>query len=237
MDTKFLEEIGLTPKEANVYIALLGVRSASIFEVMNKAHVSRQRIYELLQSLLEKGLISFTIRDNKKQFTAISPERLIEIEKERETNLRSILPELLNKYNENKEDTQMEMFLGKEGMKTLLGISQKVGAPVYILSGEGEIFETLKYFMPNFFEKRAEKGIPTKMVYCETARKTKLKLPLTEIRYVPNEYYSPISIAIYGNNVNFIVYSENPLGIHIQSKEIAQSFMNYFNLMWSLARK
>ncbi|VVB59559.1 Uncharacterised protein [uncultured archaeon] len=91
--------------------------------------------------------------------------------------------------------------------------------------------------MPNFLEKRAGLGIHTKMVYTESARKLKLKIPLCEIRYVSDEYSIPISMAIYGDNINLLIYSESPIGIHIQNKEIARSFMNYFNPMWKMGKK
>jgi len=54
---------------------------------------------------------------------------------------------------------------------------------------------------------------------------------------VPDTYDSPMSIAIYANNINILIFSENPLAILIRSKEIAQSYMNYFNFMWAIGKE
>lgn len=237
MDKKFLEELGLTPKEAEVYLALLGMESATIFEIKNRAKVSRMSIYEILHKLLDKGLISFTTRDGKKQYQAANPERLTDILKEKETKLRDMLPELLKKYSESSEQTRIETFIGKEGMKTAMNIILKVRKPVCVLSGDEKIFDFLKYFMPQFLKGRAKLMIAAKIISDKSAKERKLKLPLSEVRYAPEEYGSPVDVAIYGDNVNLLIFTENPIAIHMQGKEIAQSFMNYFNLMWKIAKK
>lgn len=237
METKFLEDAGLTPKEADVYLALISLKSASIFELMGKAKVSRKSIYEILQKLLDKGLASYTIKDNKKRFNAANPERLIEILKEKEANLQTILPEILAKYKESKETVMVEVFTGKEGMETLSNNILKVGKPFCVLANEGRIFEVLKHHMPQFLMKKVKLNVKSRQIYSESVR-GKFQIPLSEIRYVPKEYAnSPLSVAVYGDHVNMLMLSETLLGIHVQSREIAQSFMNYFNVMWAIGKK
>ena len=239
MDTKLLEEIGLTPKEVDVYLALMQSRSSSIFDLMNRARVSRKSIYEILQKLLNKGLVSYTIQDNKKIFEAVSPERLIEIVKEKEANIQSMLPELMKRYQKNEKDVKVEVFLGTEGMKTVSNNLLKEKKNFYVLANEGKIFEYLKYYMPQFQQKMRVLGIWGDVIYSESARDKKYHTPAeNNIRYVSDKYSSPMSIAIYGNNVNILIYSEdNPIAIHLKSKDIAQSFMHYFNLMWDIGKE
>ena len=238
MDRKILQDTGLTPKEVDVYLALISSDSASISDIMNRAKVSRKSIYEILQKLLDKGLVSYTIKDNKKQYTAATPERLIDLLKEKEANLETILPELLRKHKESEEETSVKVYIGKEGMKTTTNNLLKVGKPIYGQVGRELVLDLLKYYLPQFVKKRVGQKIHAKMIYSESVRKRKLKFPLTELRYVPNKSASPISIIIYGDNVNLLIFSEeNPIAIHMKSKEIAHSFMNYFNLMWSIAKK
>ncbi|MEA2004350.1 MAG: helix-turn-helix domain-containing protein, partial [archaeon] len=227
-----------TPKEIDVYLALLKINSSSIAEIMSRANVSRKSIYEILQKLLDKGLVSYTIKDNRKQFNAASPERFIEILKEKEANLETILPELLKKHQKSTEEIKVEVFIGTEGMKTATNIILKEKKKFYVLANEGRIFEFLKYYMPQFQQKALKLGIRGDVIYSESARDKKLLTPAeNNIRYVSDKYNSPMSIAMYGNNVNILIYSENnPIAIHLKSKDIAQSFMNYFNLMWNIGK-
>ncbi|MCK5474054.1 MAG: hypothetical protein KAI53_01495 [Candidatus Aenigmarchaeota archaeon] len=236
MDRKILQDTGLTPKEVDVYLALISLDSASMADIINKAKVSRKSIYEILQKLLDKGFVSYTIKDNKKQYMAATPERFIEILKEKEANLETILPELLRKHNESEEEISAKVFIGKDGIKTVIN-SQLTAKKIYVIAGNGEVFDYLRYFMPQFLKKRAGLKIKATILFNENVREKKLNIPLAEIRYLPREYTTPLTTAIYGDNINFTIYSNNPLAIKIKSKEIAHSFMNYFNLMWSIAKK
>jgi sugar-specific transcriptional regulator TrmB len=241
MDTQVLEELGLTPKEIDVYLVLLGLKSATASELINKAKIARQSAYEILQKLLDKGLVSFAIKDGKKQYIPANPERLLGFVKEKEARIEMLLPELLTKYNENKEETNAQVFLGKEGIKAILDsvLTRKSvhGRGYCVLANEGKIFDFLKYYMPQYMQNRAKAGIAAKVIYSESARKKKFTSPLGEVRYLSDEYSSPMSVIIYGDTVDYLIFSENPMGIHIESKEIAESFMHYFNLMWSMAKK
>ncbi len=238
MDTKILEEMGFSPKEIDVYMTVLSMEDSSVFEIMSKAKVSRQSIYEILEKLLDKGLISYIIKDRKKKYNVVNPQRLVELIKEKEAKLQSLLPELLKRYNRKKEDTKFEMFVGKEGMKTVTSKVLKEGKPLYVFANEGEIFDFLKYYMPHQIRKEEKIKLPVKVIFIESARKKKLSFSMTEVRYIPDNYSSPISISIYGDNVHILIFSkDNPLALYIKSKEISDSFMNYFNLMWKMAKE
>jgi len=237
MNIKFLEDLGLSPKEVDVYLALLSLESATIFEIKNKSKVSRMSIYEILQKLLDKGLISFAVKDGKKHYQAANPERLRDLLKEKEATLETLLPELLSKFKESKSKTNVEVFVGKEGMKTVTNNILKVGKPICVLDGAGRIFDFLQFYMPQFVKNRVKAGISAKVIYTESARKRNFEFKLSEYRYVPDTYDFLMSIAIYGDNIGILIFSENPIAIHIQSKEVAKSYMDYFNLMWGLGKK
>lgn len=237
MDRKPLEDLGMTPKESEVYLVLISLKSASIFEIMSRAKISRKSIYEILQKLLDKGLISHTTKDGKKTFSAAHPERLLEILKEKEQSLNAILPELSKKYHEKKEDLEVEVFLGNEGIKTVCNNILKVGMTMYAVSGNGEMYEHLPYYTAQYLKKRENIGIHRYAVYNESVRGKRLTPPLTEIRYAPPVYSSPLQFTVYGDHVNIHIYSDVNVTVHIYNKNIAEAFLNYFRLMWEISKK
>ncbi len=237
MDTAILAEMGLTRKEIDVYLTLLGLKSATVSELINKAKVSRQSVYEIVQKLTYKGLVNFVTTNGKKQYVAASPARLKDILREKQELLDGLLPELLAKYRENKEEMNVEVLVGNERLKSVTDNIIKVGKPLYVLSNDAKIFEVLQHYMPQFMQKRAKLGIKMHAIYSEKGREKKIEGELLEIHYVPEKYRLPISIAVYGAHSNVIVYSENPVALHIENREIAQSFMTYFNLMLGIAKK
>lgn len=67
-----LAVVGFSRYEAEAFLALLGRRESTAMEVAERAGVPRQRIYDVLESLHEKGLI--TIRPGRPaRHSACSP--------------------------------------------------------------------------------------------------------------------------------------------------------------------
>src|SRR6185295_20403611 len=68
-----LTQLGLTTYEAKAYVALLGRDSFTAAQVSRQAGLPRQRIYDVLGSLVEKGLASARPGDVVK-YAATPPE-------------------------------------------------------------------------------------------------------------------------------------------------------------------
>ena len=76
MFAKYLIEIGLSEKEAEVYLSLLEGDSYSILVLSKKTKINRTTIYSVIKSLSEKGLVSETTINTKTNYHAESPDRL-----------------------------------------------------------------------------------------------------------------------------------------------------------------
>src|SRR3989344_6756812 len=119
-----LLKIGLTEGESKVYLALSELGSSTVGPIVNKSQVAYSNIYDILNRLIDKGIVSFIIKDKTKYFQAASPSNLIlyldkkqeEIIKEKEA-LRKIIPDL-EKLQEMKTRQEAEIFLGKKGLRT-----------------------------------------------------------------------------------------------------------------------
>lgn len=72
-----LVELGLTSYEAKTYLALVRRDSSAAAEVARLAHVPRQRIYDVLATLVEKGLAAQRPGPPTK-YSAVAPEFAIE---------------------------------------------------------------------------------------------------------------------------------------------------------------
>ena len=99
MDFVDLERLGLNKNEAKVYFGLLQLNKASAADLVKKVGVHRNIIYDNLEKLIEKGLVSFVEEEGKKLFIAEDPQSIIEfLETEKEkinnkiTKANSIIP-------------------------------------------------------------------------------------------------------------------------------------------------
>lgn len=68
-----VQQIGLNAYEARSYLVLVGHPRFKALELAARAHVPRQKIYEVLDSLVEKGFAQ-VMQEKTKLFSAIEPE-------------------------------------------------------------------------------------------------------------------------------------------------------------------
>lgn len=71
-----LQRIGLNAYEARSYLVLIGHPRFKALELAARAHVPRQKIYEVLDSLVEKGFAQ-VVQEKTKLFSAVDPEMAI----------------------------------------------------------------------------------------------------------------------------------------------------------------
>ena len=63
-----------------------------------------------------------------------------------------------------------------------------------------------------------------------------IKIKLTTIKYVASEFNSSVSTYIFDGKVALIMWVENPMGIIIEHKSVYESYKNYFELLWKVAK-
>jgi HTH-type transcriptional regulator, sugar sensing transcriptional regulator len=71
-----LQQIGLNAYEARSYLVLVGHPRFKALELAARSHVPRQKIYEVLDSLIEKGFAQ-VIQEKTKLFSAVDPSLAI----------------------------------------------------------------------------------------------------------------------------------------------------------------
>ncbi len=122
MIEKYLEEIGLSEKEVQVYFALLTVDSDTIPDIAKKTGINRTTVYPVLETLEKKGLVSESQEGKKTKYMAAPPERLetyIERQKtvleEQAARLKDVLPQIKSIQREVGEKPIVKYFEGREG--------------------------------------------------------------------------------------------------------------------------
>lgn len=111
-----LTAVGLTDKEAKVFIALLALGEGSAAQIADKAEIKRTIVYFTLERLIERGYASELTGQKVRRFAAVPPMRLLQHVQANAENLRMMLP-LLRALQQGREDTpQVELFEGKEAI-------------------------------------------------------------------------------------------------------------------------
>lgn len=110
-----MQQIGMNAYEARSYLVLVGHPRFKALELAARAHVPRQKIYEVLDSLVEKGFAQ-VVQDKTKLFSAVEPgiaipaylarrRRLIEQEAaEQARNAEALVQDLTEAYSEGQSE-------------------------------------------------------------------------------------------------------------------------------------
>lgn len=242
MDYKELKNIGLAEKEARVYLATLELGQSTVQKIAEKAKVNRATTYVVIESLIQKGLMSSAYENKKQYFYAEAPEKLnslfreqaMEIQRKQEY-LDKILPNLKALKSRDKEGPTVRYFEGKEGMRA---IAEEI---FDFKNGDEKLRMIYSYdlLLKMFTEeevlemrkKRQNKKIHAEIITNDD--KKRLKTDADVVRVSSKDYKIYSDIAILGNKIRIISQSGPSSGVIIENKEIA----NTFKILYDLALK
>ena len=249
MDITCLREAGLTDGEIKVYLALLELGSSTTGPVVEKSGISRSIIYQILDKLLHKGLVSFIIKEKVKYFQAAQSSKIIGYVNEREMNLlenkkkiEDLLPQLLLKQNLSPK-SEANIYSGFKGIRTAhehMYEKLKKCEEYYALG--------IPAYQPkeqhNYWQKdhavRVRLGIKCKLLFNKDTEKSILekrnKFKDTSVRYMPTDIKTPALFEIYKDTTIIILQHPTELAVEIVNQEIANSFQSYFDEFWKRSK-
>ncbi|MDD5148724.1 MAG: helix-turn-helix domain-containing protein [Candidatus ainarchaeum sp.] len=248
MDSSALKRIGLKEKEAEVYLALLKQGPSLANQIARKTRIVRSSVYDYLDILIGRGFVSYSIISGKKFFQAVSPEKIfdnfIEEKKNQESALNLLVAEMLKLKNKEEKKVTVEVFEGKEGLKSAMSLAIKEKPKEVLVYGTaGASHKILPFFMEHWHKQRAKQGTLLRVIYNNVTNSFERiakgpKLQLAKVRISPIKNFSLIGTIISRERVLLTVWdAETPIGILIQSKEMWKSYKDNFEILWSAASK
>ena len=245
---QILEKIGLTKNEVKIYLKLLELGLTTSGAIIKKTGIHNSKVYDGLERLANKGLVTHVIISNTKNFKAVSPDRLLDFLEdkknninEEETEIKKIIPQLKLLQQLKTDDTQAEIFQGWKGLETVFNEGIKVmnkNDVWYVLGAyAGEDQQKTNALITKVIKKCEKKKMKWKVLYNESARKTfqyEQQSSITENKFLPQE--TPATINIYKDVTFIALWIKNPVAFKIKSKKVADSFKKYFEIMWALGK-
>lgn len=239
-----LEKLGLAKNEAEVYLALLEIGQTTTGAIIKKLGIHRNIVYESLDKLEKKGLVTKTIMSGKMHFQITSPEKLLEIEKERIVIAQNVVTDL--KKIQRKEKQEITVHQGIKEMKdvkfNIMKESPRDSTVYYINAVGKKYFKAVDSFKNKLEELRNERNIHQKLLVSaidynecqEDLKKTGIDMVNSEWKSMPSDFRSPASTLVYLDKVIFQILSdpENPTLISIKNKDLADSYKAYFEMLW-----
>jgi len=232
-----LAEFNLTHNEIKTYLGILHLGASTASEVSAKTGIHRINLYDILNKLQQKGIVTQSTIGRNKYYEAIHPKEFETIIEQRKKDLEEILPHLTKQMGLAKTPLDATIIKTKKGIKNiLLELTNSKTGLCHFASAN---YQFGKYF-PEFHEvwpqRLYEKKVRIRSLQNPKAR----NLPqhkVYEIKYYPENFEFPSSTVISDDYVLIIIWEQGPTGILIKNQAVADSYRNFFEMLWKISKE
>lgn len=244
-----LKKIGLTDKEAGVYLACLQLGPSPVQVIARRAKVVRATTYVVLESLAKKGLVTQYSEGKRTLFTAEPPRQLVRVlEKqkeditERERELQSMLPQLQVLLKSSDQRPSVRYYDGHEGLRAIrqeVIMYTKPGSILHNFIPADHLNAEFPTDSNVYYKQRVAKRIKSKTIFTTRSEPFKERLlseefaPMSERVFVPPELFpSPGAMTVFEDRIAMSSFAGNPGGVIVESRILADMMRYLFQLAW-----
>lgn len=227
--------IGFSTNEAKVYLTLIKYGSCKAGNIAKYTNLDRGSVYNNIQSLQNKGLVSFITIGKTRWFQCSSSNNIISFLNNRLEQAKEFLPQLEKIRNETKLKENVSMYKGFKGIRSVFEDILNNAEENLIFGSEGLFSKNMPLFAKQFTQKLEIKGIKIRSII-RTDRNIEVEKK-KNVRRIPSNTPSPVVTNIYKNKIAIIVWGEKPEGILIENQKAADAYKEYFNFMWEHAKE
>ena len=226
MPEQVLRKLGLSKGEIKIYEALLDLGSSPINRIHEKTGIERRNIYDILNKLIERGLVTY-ITENKKRFFQIAhPKNIIGYIEAKKGSLEKIeleikkqIPELVKKFELTKPAINAEVYRGPGGIKAVWEDFLSAKKNYWIGSGR-YIPKAFPTWFANWNRRRIQKKVYWWNIFRYEMKREVKQMLYESVKFLPKEWSgNPTVIGIYGNKVVNFLAGKEMFAFVIESRE------------------
>lgn len=242
-----LTSIGLQRSEAEVYLALLRLGRSNAGPIIRATGLHRQVVYTALERLGERGVVSYILQNNRKQFSAIPPDELLRKEMERFRLFTAVVPDLKALQKKANDRLHVETFIGaSELVQALLSAVDSAARTDGILRiTGGERASELYRFMGSRYadyvrhtsKKKVIKRLITSPANIEQYRERFLTEPRAQLRVHDMGFSMPTYSLLTQELMDLCIIGDEIIILRVWNRTIAKTYIEQFNLLWALGKE
>ena len=251
---KNLQDIGLSKKEAEIYLACFKLGKAKASDIAKMTDLPRTSVYNQIRDLVNKGYVKKTKVKSVEFFVPIEPKEILNDVQEKVENFSNVLPKMEKLADFTGAKPKLEFFDTKEGLiklyELMLGVNH--GEVVYAIES-GEAIRSLAEkvgweLMLKWQKKSLDKGIIVQEVitqdiisFIQTAPENiKVILrqrPITD-RVVDEKLFPfPINLYLIGPDNVFVAVPQQNFALILENIYIYKSFVTLFKNLFERAER
>jgi len=240
---KRLQGLGLSAKEARVYLALLPHSGIGSSKIISATGLHGQFVYNALNKLEELGLAKHVIERGRKKFSAASPLRLLSLAEEKKQVAQNVARELQLRF-QGAHEQDFEVFQGETSFIAhefeMLETAES-GSTICVIGGFGDrYFQTMGTEAGAYEEARLKKQVAVRYIGSleqeETLKKLASSRRFFEFRVFPGLSTGVVNTNVYPGFVTLNIFGDPVLSFTITNKAVADGYKEFFESLWALSK-
>lgn len=236
-----LEKLGLSPKEASVYQALLKTGGGTGYQIAQHLGIKRSSAYFFLDELRKKGLATRHPEANRHRYVPKDPRELITETKKLALDVESMVPELLASAQLDNKPTLLYFEGGEgfiQGRNEIIKRARPGDELIAFYAYEPNPTDDLNEIARDFFNSLKKHSITLRAFTPDHMSTRTFIKGMTdhgnwELRFLPIDTYpSRSSFEVIGN---YLIVHDRPTGQHlfIENKNLANTIRFIFDMLWN----
>ena len=236
--TQTLQNLGLTEKEAKIYMALLPFSGATAYLVSQRSGLKKPTVYVVLENLVQKGFVLKMPQNKKTLYFAKPPQECISIFEEKLHEARNIIPQLTAMQKKSDQKVSVSYFEGPEGVRGVYRDTLKYGREFVAFGSENMADVLGEKWMNEFIHDRVKRNISVRAIvpqveYYEENLLQRDKKELRTMKFINSkEFPFLVEIDIYGDSKVSLISAKESVAAIIDSTEVHSTMKSIFELLW-----
>jgi len=246
-----LLQLGLSEKEAEVYIAVLQDADSTILTIAKVTKLSRGTAFDIVERLKAKGFVAEVKRGKKRKIIVESPTntmyKSLDVIHDKFFRTKKMVEETLPLIKsitaESDFKPQIRVYTGESGFKRVWDEILSFGGKSFLSIARIETFVQFmgEDFLNEIQNRKVKAGISSRAINENSAMAQKMvevdKAASRETRLTPNGFEFPSSEIIFGDKIAMFSTREENIIVVIESKDFAQTHRIYFEMMWKFLER
>ena len=236
-------DLGFSERETRTYLALIELGQTTVGPIAAKTRLQHSKVYQSLEKLIDRGLVSFVIKSKTKHFQAQDPKQILYILKEKEKRFSEILKNLQQKQKFSKDRQIATVYEGYKGIKSMFNfILEELGknSYYYVFAFKQEYLgsKLASRFLRSVHMRLAEKQADDRLLASASIKKEIRKnySDIKSMKFKFTEINLPFGLMIINDRVINWIWGERPTAVEIKSQQIAEQYKKFFLEIWKLSK-
>ncbi|MFA5291283.1 MAG: helix-turn-helix domain-containing protein, partial [Candidatus Paceibacterota bacterium] len=237
---KELKKLGLSEKEAQIYLAILDQGRATTIEIAKKTSIKRTTVYSIVMDLIEAGYVAEAKKGKRRLFIVEDPALLIGKFEQNLSDVKYLVPLLNTLRSKTVPRPLVKFYDGINGVRNIMEETVLMyGKEQFWWSAINDLVDVLgKRYISQWVRRRVKRKIKTIVLRINDKNLEPefqaSEHGMREIHWLPQKVLFNGALCVFDNKVAYLSSRKESFGFIIESNDFSDMVRTIFSSMWEM---